>query len=169
MKLTGQIADQGLKTFAQKPPLRAGRRVARIWVIVADEGIVRIFRKPDGHLELIGEMIPDESMQAELTNKALGRVATLSSGLYHKYEPHMTQSRQDEFLFAQDVANWLEKAEAADVFDRLVLTAAPRMLGDLRAVMSKTVQGRIAAEIDKDLTKLDEITLRKALDEILWF
>lgn len=168
MKLTGQIAEQGLKAFAKKPPLRAGRQIPRIWVIVADKGIARIFRKPDGHLELIGEIHPGESMQAELTNKTLGRVVS-SGGRHHKYEPHMEQSRQDEFIFAQDIANWLEKAEAADVFDRLVLVAAPKTLGDLRNVMSQQVQSRIAAEVDKDLTKLDETALRDALDDILWF
>ena len=169
MKLTGQIAEQGLKAFAKKPPLKAGRPVARIWVIVADKGIARIFRKPDGHLELIGEIHPGETMQAELTNKTLGRMASPGGGRHHKYEPHMEQSRQDEFAFAHDVADWLAKAEAADTFDRIVLVAAPKILGDLRAVMSRDVNSRIAAEVDKDLTKLDERALYAALDDIVWF
>ncbi len=167
MKVTGKIAGQGLKTFSKKPSLQRGRRMPRIWVIVADKGIARIFRKPETHLELIGELHPDETMQTELTNQTLGRIA--GGGQHHKYEPHMAQGRQDELLFAQDIASWLEKAETGDAFDRLVLAASPRMLGDLRAVMNKTVRGRIAAEVDKDLTGLNEITLRKTLDEILWF
>ena len=167
MKVTGKIANQGLKAVSEKSPLQRGRRTPRIWVVVADKGIARIFRKPDVHIELIGELHPDETEQAALTNQTLGRV--VGGSLHHTYEPHMAQSRQDELLFAQDVAKWLEKANGDDAFDRLVLAASPRMLGDLRAVMNKTVQGRIAAEVDKDLTGLDEITLRKALAQILWF
>jgi protein required for attachment to host cells len=170
MKLTGQIAKQGLKAFAKKPVLRAGRKVPRIWVVVADNGVARIFRKPDKHLELIGEAVPDETMQARMTNKTVGRVAIGGgNAIHHKYEPHMEQSHQDALQFARDIADWLDNAEAAEAFDRLVLVAAPHMLGDLRTVMSKSVEGRIAAEIDKDLTKMNEIALRKALDEILWF
>ncbi len=81
----------------------------------------------------------------------------------------MEQSRQDEFAFAQDIANLLDEAQSVAAFDRLVLVAAPRMLGDLRAAMSGNVQKQVVAEIDKDLTKLDETGLRNALNEILWF
>ena len=135
---------------------------------MADKGIARIFTKPDGHLELIGEIFP-EALSADMTDAALGRVANSSGKARHKYEPHMTQARQGAISFAREIADWLTDAEAADTFDRLVLVAAPRTLGDLRNVMSKQLQSRIAAEVDKDLTNLDETALYKALDDIVWF
>lgn len=170
MKLTGKIVDQGLKAFTEKIALHQGRRQARIWIIVADDGVAKIFRKQDGHLEHIGEALPEITEQGEVRNKGLGRIASgAGSTIRQKFEPHMESSRQQALCFVYDFMDWLDRAEEMDVFDRLVIVAAPRTLGDLRAVMSKPVQGRIAAEIDKDLTHLSETALREALDKILWF
>ncbi len=169
MKITGKIEKEGLKAFAKKPLFRLGRPVARIWAVVADKGAAKILMKSGGDLELLGELYPEETMQAELNNKNIGRVASSGGNRHHKFEPHMEQSRQDEFAFAQDIANLLDEAQSVAAFDRLVLVAAPRMLGDLRAAMSGNVQKQVVAEIDKDLTKLDETGLRNALNEILWF
>lgn len=170
MKLTGKIAQEGLQPFINQPVVYKGRKIPRIWVLVADKTRARIFRKPDGHLELIGEGVPDETLQAELTNKTVGRGQSGGGrSVHHKYEPHMMQSRQDEFTFANDIAEWLDKAVEAGAFDRLVLVAEPRMLGDLREVLSEKVEKRLAAEVDKNLTKLDEKALYAALEDILWF
>ncbi len=170
MKLTGRIADQGLTAFKEKFKLWHGRRAPRIWILVADEGVAKIFRKDDGHLESIGEARPEELTVIELSNRSMGRMASAAgSTVQHKFEPHMAASRQEELSFVRDLAEWLDAAESMDVFDRLILVASPRTLGELRSVISNPVQGRIAAEIDKDLTKLSTFDLRKALDDILWF
>jgi len=170
MKLSGKIAEEDFKAFTQKVKLWHGRKVPRIWVIAADEGIARIFRKDDGHLECIGEARPEALTETELSNKSMGRMASAaSSTVQHKFEPHMKACRHEALFFARELADWLDRAERADVFDRLVLVAAPRTLGDLRAVITDNVQSRIAAEIDKNLTKLNESDLRKALNNILWF
>ncbi len=170
MKLTGQITEKGLNAFTQKAAMQAGRKKPRIWVVVADKGIARIFRKQGSDLDLICEAAPENLTQITFCNKNVGRMVSNGGGVIrHKYEPHMEESRQDVLLFAHDLADWLDQVEAADAFDRLVLIAAPRMLGDLRAVITKSVQRRIVAEIDKDLTKLGETALRNALDKIFWF
>ena len=49
-------------------------------------------------------------------------------------------------------------------FDHLVLVAAPKILGDLRELLPKTVHGKIVAEINKDLTKIPTRDLGKHLD-----
>ena len=171
MKLTGEIKKDSMTALTGEAMLRGGRKIPRIWVLVADGGIARIFRKPNAHLEMIGEAFPGETMQADLTNKTLGRGIKSGAGgsVRHKYEPHMEAARQDSKLFAQEIADWLETAVQAEAFDKLVLVAAPRTLGDLRLAMARTVQERIVAEVDKDLTGLDEKALRDALDDVLWF
>lgn len=171
MKLTGMIAKEGLGAFAGKPELREGKRIPRIWVVVADKGITRIFRKPDGHLELIGEIFPEEETETRLENKTVGRVVSSGGGgsVHHKYEPHMDASRQNALFYAREFSDWLGKAVQENVFDRLVLVAAPQTLGDLRSVMDEKVQRRIIAEVDKDLTKLNERELFEALGDVLWF
>src|SRR5918995_970168 len=68
---------------------------------------------------------------------------------------------------ARGLSDHLEKAANQHRFDRLVLVAAPKALGDLRELLPKTVHGKIVAEIDKDLTNVPTRELGKHLDEHL--
>ena len=163
MRLTGQLADQHHGASAPSTVLHAGIKTPRIWIVVADKNGARIFEKIDRHLKLIGEASPDRSLQPTVDNRTIGRAT-----LHHKFEPHMKQERADALDFAQDLAAFLDEADAAREFDRLILVAAPRTLGDLRAVISKHVQRSITAQVDKNLTKLDEQALSDALEDILW-
>jgi protein required for attachment to host cells len=47
------------------------------------------------------------------------------------------------------------------------VVAAPKVLGDLRGLLPKTVHGKIVAEVDKDLTKIPTRELGKHLDRHL--
>ena len=75
-----------------------------------------------------------------------------------------TRSGTPNTRFARDLADHLEKAANEHRFDRLVLVAAPRALGDLRGLLPKTVQGKVVAQIDKDLTNIPTRDLGKHLD-----
>ena len=81
----------------------------------------------------------------------------------------MNESRQEILLFAHQISDWLDKAVWEDAFDRLVLVAAPQILGELRHIMKHPVHARVIAEINKDLTKMNERDLREELLKILWF
>lgn len=59
---------------------------------------------------------------------------------------------EDEF--AKRVMGMLENALTEARMPRVVITAPPRMLGYLRGHMTPAVQGRVAAEFDRDLTHL---------------
>lgn len=61
--------------------------------------------------------------------------------------------------FADDLAEMLYKRVHAGRIDRLVLVAAPMVLGALRGKLHKEVAGRVVAEIDKTLTNhpIDEV------------
>ncbi len=61
--------------------------------------------------------------------------------------------------FARDLARLLYDHAHAGRFERLVLAAAPSVLGELRRNLHKEVQSRIVGEIDKDLThhRVDQI------------
>ena len=52
-------------------------------------------------------------------------------------------------------------------FDKLVLVAAPKTLGDLRDLLPDPVKAKVVAEIDKDLTKVPLHELPKHLDSVL--
>ena len=56
--------------------------------------------------------------------------------------------------FADDMADRLRKWAMENRFERIVVVADPRSLGELRKEYHQTVRDRIAAEIDKDLTNM---------------
>jgi len=60
--------------------------------------------------------------------------------------------RQAEDRFAAEAADRINRAALANEFEKLIIVAPPRTLGELRKHYHKQVEGRIAAEIAKDLT-----------------
>jgi protein required for attachment to host cells len=58
----------------------------------------------------------------------------------------------EEERFAAAVAQRLNGAAEEGQFERIVIVAPPKVLGELRREFSKKLQGKILAEIDKDLT-----------------
>ncbi|MCE9508292.1 MAG: host attachment protein [Alphaproteobacteria bacterium] len=169
MKFTGKIAQESLKNIGKELADDSAKKIPRIWILVADKHIAKIFRKKGEHLEFLGDAVP-EIVHDDPTNKSVGRVVSSSGGsVHHKYEPHMDASQQESLSFARALADWLEKAVQEDAFDRFVLVAPPHILGDLRKTMSKEVHTRIVAEVNKELTKHDEASLLKELADIVWF
>jgi protein required for attachment to host cells len=168
MNLTGRIHDD-LKGFSTRPPVRP-YKVPRTWVMVVDLHIARLFERHERSLEPIGTAIPDPTENAELRNKTVGRNFSSANGsIHHKYEPHMNESREQSLVFARQISVWLDQAVRADAFDRLVLIAAPRILGDLRKMVSQPVHERIFAEINKDLTKSDLRIIEEELERTVFF
>jgi protein required for attachment to host cells len=82
-------------------------------------------------------------------------------------EPRTDPQRYAEYAFARDLSDHLEKAANEHRFDCLVVVAAPKALGDLRDLLPKTVQAKVVAEIDKDLTNIPTRELGKHLEEHL--
>ena len=148
MKMTGKITNDGFKAVSGDHYMTGHHKIPRIWVVLADRHKFRVFMKPDGHLEQIAEACP----------QSLGK------------EKHASgHSAGDEGKFVKDIAVWLDEAVSADSFDKLILAASPKMLGDLRKFLSDAVQTRLIAEIDKDLIKMQEKELFEELKTIVWF
>ncbi|MBI3440812.1 MAG: host attachment protein [Proteobacteria bacterium] len=167
MQLTGKIATGDLRDFGEMQLSASHHKIPLVWVIVADEHIAKIFRKNGPHLECLGEASPDLN-HVSLTNKSVGRVVSSGGGvIHHKYEPHAKASQHQGFFFTLRLAQWLDTAVNDNAFDRLVLVAAPRMLGNLRKSLSKRVRARVIAEINKDLTKHPEAALRQELANVI--
>jgi protein required for attachment to host cells len=166
MKIKGKITSKDVSGAE----LLNHHKVPRVWIVVADQRIARIFKKTNSHLELIGEALPIKKHRAKgMHDDSMGRVTSLHASAHHKLIPPQEPGRQDAMNFAHDLSAWLEEAVQSDLFDRLVLVAAPRTLGDLRPRLHKTVQDRVIAEVNKELTKMNENQLFEELKEIVWF
>jgi protein required for attachment to host cells len=67
------------------------------------------------------------------------------------------------------LATWLDAAEKEDAFDRLVLVAAPKTLGEIRPLLSEGVQARVMAQLNKDLASQPDHKIQEQLTKIVWF
>lgn len=83
-----------------------------------------------------------------------GRTQESVGGARHTIEPRVDWSRQEKERFAQRLAAHLEEQVQRHGFDRLILVAPPRFLGDLRAALGPQARKRLEGELDKDLTEL---------------
>lgn len=140
------------------------------WVLVADASRARLFRREaDGRLssaldeELIGTHLPSR----EIASDRPGR--TFDSGGYgrHANEPPTDPARHAQGEFARDVARLLDDKRKAQAFNRIVVVAPPRFLGELRSMMSLPLQELITDEIAKDLAKSPAHELQQHITELL--
>ena len=171
MRLTGAIARKNGNDFESAHFISGHHKVPRIWIIVTDKKVAKIFSKAGNSIKMIGEALPSEDDSDTMAKDKKTVHTTKSNGrpAHIQYEPSMSPVRRRAFRFAHEIAAWLDKALEKEAFDRLIIVAPPQTLGDLRSTVSKAVYSRLLAEINKDLTKLDEKDLQEGLERVVWF
>ena len=138
------------------------------WILVADgtqavvygndgpgRGIYRA-TKQEFAIELpskVGDIVSDQE----------GRAANPGGQGHHAIGPRTDPRRHLETEFLRSVASVLEAAALAKKYDRLILVAAPKALGDLRTNLAPHAASLITKELDKDLVQLSERDLEKHL------
>jgi protein required for attachment to host cells len=138
-------------------PSTAEIRDTRRWLVVADEGVARIYEKPPtgGDLETVTELTDEDAHahRADLRRDAYGR-----RGTGGRAGSSVTSAASDDEMhregarFAARIAQWLAEGLAQKRYDELRIAAAPRFLGQLRKALDKHVGEVVAEEIAKDLT-----------------
>lgn len=132
------------------------------WVLIAD-GEKALFTRnvtdaQDPHLEVVREEHqPDPATREQGTDRP-GRFS--DTGVRQRSAAEETDwHRLSKERFAADLAEMLYKRAHRGEFDRIVLVAPPRTLGELRSHLHKEVQARVVGEVGKELTghPLDEI------------
>lgn len=150
------------KTSKSRSPLTNGT-----WVLVADGGKALLLENV-GDAEMPLLEVRREAAQDNPPTSAQGtdRPGRFNDpGSAHRSTAEPTDWHQlAEDRFAHDLAEMLYARAHAGRFDRLIVTAAPKVLGELRKVLHKEVAGRIMAEVALDLTNhpVDEIARRVA-------
>ncbi len=128
------------------------------WVLVADGARGRILAREGAAAGLRvrpeGEFKHEVHRTRELGTDRPGRVQESANAAHHAIAPHVDLSRQEKRQFARTLAEFLEKGAQRHAFDRLVLVAPPRALGDLRAALGRHARERLAGELANDLTEL---------------
>jgi protein required for attachment to host cells len=143
----------------------------RTWIVIADGARARIVKnngagrgvEADSKLVFRSEHRKLQEIMADRPGRAFDSVGKGR----HAMAFGADAVREDERHFLQSLAQRLEKEALADAYDRLVLVAPPRALGDLRPFLSKLVKNRIHEEIAKDLTHLPNDRLADHLSDTI--
>lgn len=133
--------------------------MATTWIIAADASRAKVLQVTDREqlVEVEDLVNPDgRSQNRELDADARGRFPGGNTG-----QPGVEAVEHRNELFAKRVADYLEKARTEHRFDRLVLAAAPKYLGQLRKELHKEVEKLVAEELPKDLSWLNARELER--------
>ncbi|MEZ5840617.1 MAG: host attachment protein [Hyphomicrobiales bacterium] len=141
------------------------------FVVVADGARARVFRNEGPGKGLVAEpemsMDGDRRMALEMMSDRPGRSFDSHGVGRHAMEPAVDPRDAVEKEFLEELVMRLDDAAKAGAYDRLVLAAAPRALGELRGMLPATVADRLAGEIAKDLTRLPTAELAGHLGAVM--
>ena len=143
----------------------------RTWIVIADGARARIVKnagpgrgvEADSNLVFRSEHRKLQEIMADRPGRGFDSVGKGR----HAMTDGADAVREDERHFLQSLAERLEKEAMADAYDRLILIAPPRALGDLRPFLSKPVKNRVHDEIAKDLTQLPNDRLADHLSDTI--
>ncbi len=138
------------------------------WVVVADGTRARLFnRHRNKKLEEFDVLLSPEHRlhEGDLVTDRDGRSLDAGGAGRHGVGNRNTAKDHEMSIFAKRLAGRLEDARNAGEFERLVLVASPRFLGQLRAQMSGPTTDMVALTIDKELTMLAADKLERHIPE----
>jgi protein required for attachment to host cells len=137
------------------------------YVLVAD-GAKMLFFRNEGDADQLNLKVIAAEQQADEADRdiktdAAGRKPSAPGmgGGSSAGETDFHQQAEDRF--AAEAANRINRAALAGEFEKLIIVAPPKTLGELRKHYHKSVESRIAAEIAKDLTGHPVDRIEKAL------
>lgn len=136
------------------------KRHPTTWILVCDGARGRIYSHegPGSGLTVVSSAEHPETHghTRDLGTDRPGRTAdSTGSGSRHALSPRTDWHNFEKTRFAGEMAGVVEKAAAAKAFDRLVVVAPPKVLGDLRKALGAHAQALLAGELDKDLTQIE--------------
>lgn len=134
------------------------------WIVVMDSSVANFYRM---HRDASGTARIDEVADAmeshlhhhsrDLKSDQPGRgFESGDSATRHAMEPRHDYHKLEKHDFVRAVAGALKSAHDAQKFERLVLVAPARSIGELRSELADAVRKTVWREIEKDLVKLND-------------
>ncbi|GAB4573944.1 MAG: host attachment protein [Rhodothalassiaceae bacterium] len=141
------------------------------WIAAADAGrliVYELHTGPHGREPVrILEIPSDFPESREIGSDRPGRSFDSHGEGRHAMEPPTDPKRHEAETFARRVAEELAGHADAGRFERLILAAAPAMLGDLRRFLPEPLRRKIIAERAKDLTRVPPDKLLAHFEDIV--
>lgn len=104
----------------------------------------------------------------EIVSEREGRAATpLGTPGRHTLSYTVDYHAEEKVRFAREVTDFVSKMRAAGRFDRLVLVAPPKALGNLREALDDKTKALVQGELAKDLVRVSARDLETPLGEVM--
>lgn len=152
------------------------------WILISDASRARLFAERSGTWELLEKFEHPESRERarDLMADTNGRKPAGPSmgGAYggravsHSFgragvEPDTDPKEVEAQKFARELAGRLERGHFDHAYDNLVIAAPPHFLGLMKGVLSREVEKRVEAFLNKDLTHHDTRQLQEHVEKEL--
>jgi len=141
------------------------------WILIADGARAHVVKNDGPGKGLAPTMDHDfwapHPPTREIGTDKPGRGFESADGARHGKAPRIDFHAFEKVRFAHDMAAMLERAGAKGAYDRLVLVAPPKTLGELRKVLGQESSARLTGELGKDLTHLTLNELAGHLEEVI--
>jgi len=141
------------------------------WILTADHQHARVFSNdgpgrgitPVEHLSMDGHLPVSHEAGSHRPDIAFASRGGPSHGVEPRSTPHQQAGRE----FIDGIASAMSEALAHGGFDRLVVVAPPRALGELRELLAKQVRDRVVGELDLDLAKAPTASVLEHVERFL--
>lgn len=172
--MTKQVMKPRRKAkLPQAPPMEP--RHKRTLIVVADSARARFFEpRHDEHTLVPAEHADMMSPLSRRPNRDIvtdrpGRGAGTSAAATHRHglEPPHDPHKLEKHNFTAALAHALEEMCADHHYDRLVLVAPPRSMGELDTLLSPQVKKVVSHRVPKDLTASSPRSVWQALEKVL--
>lgn len=141
------------------------------WIVVADHQRARVYENdgPGKGMAAVPGLAFETHLprDREIMADKPGRGHESATTGRHAMEPRTDAHRLEGRRFVETVAGALDDAAKRGAFDRLVVVAPPRALGEFRDILPERVRDRVSGELAEDLTKTPEPELAGRLGDYL--
>jgi protein required for attachment to host cells len=141
------------------------------WILVAHRGGARLYAQAGRGKKLSRiEDLPHPAgrlKNQDIDSDRPGRSFDSHGSGRHAMSREVEPTEQVAMQFARDLAQRLERGRVAGDYQDLVLVAEPGFLGVLRAALTPTTAGRVAASLSKDLMHVEDRELPDHLESVL--
>jgi len=156
----------------QAPELKPRRH--KTLIVVADSAKARFLKESADRRKLVSagdaDMLSPKARRPDrdlVTDKPGRGFSSMRDGRRGGFESPHDPHKLEKHNFIAELAERLDQACSSKEFDRIVLVAPRRSLGELRALLSPRARKAVSHELAKDLTAASPTALRKALANAL--
>jgi protein required for attachment to host cells len=146
--------------------------MASTWILVAHRGGARLFENkgPGKGITLLQDIPHPEGRlkNHDLNSDRHGGSADARGGGLNSYEVAQNPTDHVAGQFAKHLSTLLDEGRTKQQFQRLVLVAEPRFLGNLRHTLSTQTATLVTATVDKDLGQIEAREMGKHLEGVVY-